>query len=286
MPIYFSFAQHIMWKFCIILLFPIFIFGQRNKVENEFGFWIGGTNYFGDLNNNTSFKGIGPGGGIYLRNNIGHRFAIKHGLSVGVIQFADRWSTNEFNLQRNLSFRSNIIELSSMVELNFFKYLRHNDYNKQGKKWTPYFCVGISLFYFNPQARYNNEWYDLQPLGTEGQTESNYTQKTKYSLFALAIPIGGGLKFNLNKYITIGIEIANRKTFTDYLDDVSTQYTNTLSLPDGDKGIAFRLADRSREIGFANKAEGYQRGTSSKTDDFLMCGITVSYTFWKMKCNF
>lgn len=268
-----------------ILLIPSIVFSQRVKIENEFGFWLGGTNYFGDLNNNTSFAGIGPGAGLFLRNNIGYRFALKHFINAGIVQFADRWSTNEFNIQRNLSFRSNIIEIGSTVELNFLKYVRHNAYYGEGKRWTPYFCVGISLFYFNPQARYNNEWYDLQPLGTEGQNESNYTQKSKYNLIAFAIPIGGGIKYNVNKYLSIGIEIANRKTFTDYLDDVSTQYTNTLSLPDGDKGIAYRLADRSPELGFARKEEGYQRGTSSKNDDFLMGGITISYTFYKMKCN-
>jgi hypothetical protein len=283
----FRFARNLMKKFIyFILFFPFFVSAQVKRVENELGFWLGGANYFGDLNNNTSFKGMGPAAGLYLRNNIGSRIAFKHGVSFGMVQFADRWSDNEFNLQRNLSFRSNIVELSSQFEFNFLSYVRQNVYKSQGKRWTPYFTIGISMFYYNPQARYNNTWYDLQPLGTEGQTETNYTQKSKYSLFSFAVPIGGGIKFNLNKYFSIGIEIANRKTFTDYLDDVSTTYTNALSLPDGDKGIAYRLADRSGEVGFANRPEGYQRGSSSKTDDFLMGGISISYTFWKMKCNF
>lgn len=262
------------------------LFAQQSKVENEIGFWLGGANYFGDLNNGTSFKGMGPAGGLYLRNNIGSRIAFKHSINFGIVQFADRWSKNQFNLQRNLSFRSNIYEISSSLEFNFFKYIRHSVYRRQGMKWTPYLSLGVSLFYYSPQGRYNNEWYDLQPLGTEGQNDPNYTGKTKYNLFAFAIPIGGGIKYNVSRYLSIGIDIANRKTFTDYLDDVSTTYSNPLSLPDADKGIAYRLADRSGEVGAPINQKGKQRGTSSKTDDFIMGGITISYTFYKAKCNF
>ena len=62
------------------------------------------------------------------------------------------------------------------------------------------------MFNFNPQARKfdtdtpfdnddnqtNNEWIDLQPLGTEGQHSSQYPEKTPISLFSL-LPAGMGL---------------------------------------------------------------------------------------------
>jgi hypothetical protein len=274
----------------LIFLFSFFIiynsFAQESKVENEIGFWVGGANYFGDLNNNTSFKGTGPAGGLYLRNNIGSRIALKHSLNFGIVQFADRWSPNEFNQQRNLSFRTNIYEISSQFEFNFLKYIRHSIFKRQGSRWTPFITIGISLFNFSPQGRINDQWYDLQPLGTEGQNDPSYSGKEKYSTIAWAIPIGGGVKYNISRFVTIGIDIANRKTFTDYLDDVSGVYTKTLSLPEGDKGIAYRLADRSGEVGAAIHQAGKQRGTSSKADDYILGGVTISYTFWKYKCNY
>jgi hypothetical protein len=46
----------------------------------------------------------------------------------------------------------------------------------------------------------------------------------EYSLTQLEIPMGGGFKFYLNESFYVGFEILHRKTFTDYIDDVSTKY--------------------------------------------------------------
>jgi len=38
------------------------------------------------------------------------------------------------------------------------------------------------------------------------------------------IPMGGGFKYYIRENIYIGFEILRRKTFTDYIDDVSKKY--------------------------------------------------------------
>ena len=140
---------------------------------------------------------------------------------IGQISGDDRLENRDFLAKaRGLHFKSNIYELSGNVEFNFLPY----ELGNPRYKWTPYLFSGLSMFYFNPQAENaNGEWVDLQPLnGRPG----NYliSRQKKYRLAQFAIPIGGGLKFSLNKVSNIIIEYSFRKTFTDYLDDVSTTY--------------------------------------------------------------
>lgn len=257
-------------------LFSTLLFSQNFEV----GAWMGGANYFGDLNSNSSFAMVRPAGGVFLRNNFNTRWVLKSGISFSQIAFDDKKSPNAFNRQRNLHFKTNVAELSTMIELNFL------DFNKQKKQhWiSPYFTIGFAAFYFNPQAQLNDKWYYLQPLGTEGQNDPSYSKIKKYRLVNFAIPIGGGLKVSVNKNWNIGIFGDIRITFTDYLDDVSGVYPSNLSLPQGTQGISYLFSDRSGEVGEKIGAPGKQRGSSAKNDFYLFTGVSVSYTFFRIKC--
>lgn len=249
---------------------------------HEVGVWGGITNYFGDLNQKASFKCVGPGAGIFYRYNIKYRGAWRTSFNWGIAQFDDAVTNTEWNRQRNLSFRTQIFDVTSMIEFNFLKY------DKGSKKhwFTPYLGTGLSVFFFNPQAQYNGQWYYLQPLGTEGQNDPSYSGVKKYKLFSFAIPIVGGFKFSFAKNWNVAIEAGIRKTFTDYLDDVSGKYPSYASLPGGSTGLAAALSDRSGEVNNGEKIgkAGYQRGQSPESDVYLMGGITISYTFMKTRC--
>lgn len=264
----------------ILFVFFVCFFALINAQRYEIGAWAGVANYFGDLNSNSSFAMVRPGGGIFLRQNFDTRWVLNTGFSVAQVAFDDKKSPNAFNRQRNLSFKSNIIELSAMIELNFL------DFNKQKKQdwFSPYFTVGVAGFYYNPQAKYNGKWYYLQPLGTEGQNDQSYSGVEKYKLIGFAVPIGGGFKFSVGRNWNIGAMGGLRVTFTDYLDDVSGVYTSPLSLPQGTQGIAYALSDRSGEVGEPIGEPGRQRGTSYKKDFYLFMGVTVSYTFFRIRC--
>ncbi len=270
---------HIPFLFCLVVFLnvpSINILAQ----EIEIGAWAGGANYFGDLNNNGSFAMIRPGGGVFLRNNFDTRWTLKSSISFCQVAFDDKKSPNEFNRQRNLMFKSNILELAAMLELNFLEF----DKTKK-KHWiSPYFTIGVALFYFNPQAKYQNKWYFLQQLGTEGQNDQSYSDIKRYRLVNFAIPIGGGLKVSLGRNWNIGIFGDLRVSFTDYLDDVSGVYPSPLSLPEGTRGIAYALSDRSGEVGTRIGEPGKQRGTSKKNDFYLFTGINLSYTIFRIKC--
>lgn len=246
----------------------------------EVGAWVGGANYFGDLNTSSSFAMIRPGGGVFLRNNFDTRWVLKSSFSFAQIAFDDKRSPNDFNRQRNLHFRSNVGELAAMIELNFLEFNK----NKQKHRFSPYFTVGFAVFYFNPQANLNDQWYFLRDFGTEGQNEPAFSGVEKYRVINFAVPIGGGFKYSLNKNWNIGFFGDIRITFTDYLDDVSGLYPSPLSLPDGSQGIAYALSDRSGEVGEPIGEEGKQRGTSLKNDFYLFTGVSISYTFFRLKC--
>ncbi len=239
--------------------------------ELEYGGWVGVSNYFGDLNTNASFEFLGPAGGLFFRYNLGTRFAFKNGINYGKVSFEDAVSEFPYQQVRNLSFKSDIIEFSSHVEFNFFKY----DREKKQYSFTPYLLMGISVFYFNPKAEFEGDIYALQPLETEGE---------KYSKVNFAIPLGGGFKYSFTPYWTIGMEGGFRKTFTDYLDDVGDVYPGVLT-GNGDPSLANNLSDRSGEVTDPPIGkEGKQRGFEETKDSYLFFGISISYSPIRMKC--
>jgi hypothetical protein len=274
-----NFILHFL-KVYLVLAFCILATVKADAQEFEVGAWMGGANYFGDLNSNSSFAMVRPAGGIFLRNNFNTRWTLKSSVSFGQLAFDDKKSANGFNRQRNLHFKSNVGEIAAMLELNFLEF------NKQKKQhwFSPYFTIGFAAFYFNPQAQYQDKWYYLQPLGTEGQTDPSYSGIKKYRIVNFAIPIGGGFKFSLGRNWNLGVFGDLRVTFTDYLDDVSGVYPSPLSLPQGSQGIAYALADRSGEVGEPIGGPGRQRGTSKKDDFYLFAGVSISYTIFRLKC--
>lgn len=263
-------------KIFFLLCIPFSVLAQKHEVGAEVGF----ANYFGDLNYNASFRSIRPMGALFYRTNFDERWSVKSSFSYGQLAFDDKFSKNAFNKQRNLHFKTDIMEVSAMLELNFLEFNKL----KQHKNWSPYFTLGVSVFYFNPQAKLNGQWYYLQPLGTEGQNDYSYSGVKKYRLIDFAIPIGGGFKYSINKNWNIGVFGSVRITFNDYIDDVGGVYASPLSLPEGSKGVAYQLADRSGEVGSPIGNPGNQRASSTKADFYMFAGFSVSYTIFQMKC--
>ena len=263
-------------KILILVLLPLVSMAQKH----EFGVMAGLANYFGDLNYNASFTSVKPMGAVFYRANFNSRWALKSSFSYAQLAFDDKLSKNAFNRQRNLHFRTNVIELSTMMELNFLEFNKL----KQNRRFSPYFTLGLAVFYFDPQAQLNNEWHYLQPLGTEGQNDPSYSGVEKYSLISFAIPIGGGFKYSISKKWTVSMFGELRVAFTDYIDDVGGVYASPLSLPEGSKGLAYQLADRSGEVGPSIGKPGNQRANSGKADFYMFAGFSISYTIFKMKC--
>ena len=146
---------------------------------------------------------------------------------------------------------------------------------------------GIGVFKFNPQAQLNGTWYDLQPLGTEGQGlgalgYDNYAAD-KYALIQICLPFGIGYRYKLNSHMDLAFEIGWRKTFTDYLDDVSTVYAQPDDIVKQSGPVAAKLADRSNEWNDPNISNGYlpdnQRGDPTDDDWYILTGLHFTYIY-------
>lgn len=155
-------------------------------------------------------------------------FAFQHDVFYGTLNGDDSYSVVR-SRDRRFCFRSPIFEFSSKFQVykSFDKEGRYfNLKDIRGEKnfqFTPYLYAGIGFFYFNPKGRYTDgKWYALQPLSTEGQ--GIYTTRKKYSRLQLCVPVGIGFKVLMTPHWLLGIDFGMRKTFTDYIDDVSISY--------------------------------------------------------------
>ncbi len=274
----------------LMLLFSMVLFMSQAFAQQslEFGLNYGFSTYLGDLEakeftfNNSDFA-IGVQGRYNFNSRITGRIAANYGRISG----SDRTTGDGDLINRNLSFRSSILELSFIGEINILNFGAHqeNSRNKKYYRWTPYVFGGVNLFRFNPQANYNNRWYDLQPLGTEGQGVP-LSGKDRYSLTQIGIPLGLGVKYQLNPNIILSFEVGGRKTFTDYLDDVSGTYYNANEINIYNGALAADLAFRGDELANFNgvtPAAGTQRGDDTDDDWYLMNTFTISYKIFKAK---
>lgn len=249
-----------MKKFFLLIIsifFNFLIFAQHNDI----GIFLGGSYYLGDLNPSKQFFLSQPALGLVYSYNFNSRISLRFNLFDGEIEGSD--AKAKFNEIRNLSFRSNIGELSTQLEINFLPYLT----GKKEHPFSPYVFGGISLFKFNPQAEYNGKWYDLQPLKTEGETKP-------YNLISVGIPFGMGIKMNISKRVAVDLEWGLRKTFTDYLDDISKIYVDPTKL---NSSISINLADRSPEVGAPRNVINSQRGNSQNNDWYSFFGVLLIY---------
>ena len=259
--------------FSIIWFSALIGFAQRqNKKSAELGVFLGGSYYIGDLNPIGHFQFTKPAGGVVFRYNINPRLAARANVLFGSIEGHDSYSSSPAAQQRNLSFKSNITEFSAQLEFNFLEYKIGNE----RKKFSPYLFIGLAGFKFNPMAELGNNWVALQPLGTEGQGIAGGASNRKYKLIQMSIPFGVGIKANLAKNIGLSIEWGMRKTFTDYLDDVSTRYYDPAKLAATHGTAAAKLSDPSLNTDPNYSNVGRQRGNPTTKDWYSFSGIVLT----------
>ena len=251
--------------------------------EGEFGIGAGAAHYFGDLNTRAKVNRIKPAATIFFRKNFGNYIAARVGASFAMLGYSDQYNThNEYMYTRNLSFNTNVWELTLQGDFNFFRFMPC----EPEFSFTPYITLGVGVFSYDPYAYINDKKEFLRPLGTEGQT-IGYNGRKPYGTVALCVPFGAGIKYNLTEKINISFEIAHRYTFTDYLDDVSTTFVGVDKFPaTGNGPTAALLQDRSYEIDPNNVigVEGRQRGWSKQKDQYIIVELGVSFNFGTYRC--
>lgn len=280
------------------------------KKSTTLSFNFGPSNYLGDLGGNT-----GIGKAFFYDNNFKKRtffygFSLSHlrreavGLRLaytsGRIAASDHDAAyTDFNdnaytrYKRNLDFRTNISELSLMLEVYPLKVLPYY-YAAHHSPLQPYLLGGIGRFKFNPQGSYFDDiaddyvWVDLHPLRLEGQGMTEYPNRKPYALSQFNMPFGFGLRYETGLKTSLSFEFLGRHLFTDYLDDVSTSYIDPALfdqyLGPEDAALAKLLHNKSGQIDPDDPYRtGQQRGNPGGRDFYYSFNIRLGIRISKMK---
>ena len=253
--------------FCTFILMSFTPAKAQNLHLTLFG---GISNYQGDLQSKKfTFQQANAAFGIGGLFEITEKLYVRGNITFGKISGDDRKSL--VNANRNLSFSSPVTDVHLGLEYDLL--------NSYEKFLTPFVFGGISAFHYNPSTLDSaGRKIFLQPLGTEGQ--GFYQGRTKYTLTQMALPFGAGVKLSLSENIRVRFEFGLRKTFSDYLDDVSTTYADEalLLVNNGQRAVqlAFR-GDENKGNATAYPAAGVKRGNPDSKDWYYFTGVGVSF---------
>jgi hypothetical protein len=266
----------------------------------EGGLTIAPSNFLGDLGGNTgkgstflkdnnfSMTRFFAGGfmAVYPSEFLGARIALNYGKIAGDdAVISGKGGLEEARRARNLNFRSSILEAFVVAEVYptvFFEMDATDVYHK----FRPYAVAGVGMFHFNPKGQdpATGQWVDLKPLSTEGQGFSEYPDRKPYKLWQMNIPLGVGVKYFLNENVSLSFEIIHRKTFTDYIDDVSKDYIEPdlfdNYLTANQAAVADRIYNKSPyridNVG-SLYGPGGKRGTATNNDAYYSCGFKLAF---------
>jgi hypothetical protein len=257
----------------IILFLPCTVFSQNF----HFSGWLGVAGYNGDLKaHSITLSQTHILGSIGMQYDLSEHIAARSYLTFTGLRGDDKKGTVSMQ-ERNLNFKTKFFEWEVSAQYNIFSL---ND-----KWWTPYVFAGIGIYHYNPYTKdtAGNQVF-LKPLSTEG--EGFIAGVNDYKLTGVSIPIGVGFSYALNEDMRLGLEFGYRKTFTDYLDDVSTNYVDKSALLTARGQTAVDLAWRGDEYnGAPYPVGGRERGHANQQDGYYFIALTytVRYFFDKYK---
>jgi hypothetical protein len=300
------------WRcYAVTLLFLSSYFTSLAQTESssffEAGITIGPSNFLGDLgghmgkgttflkDNNIPLTKLMLGAFLTYQPNewLGFRLSGNYGRLEGddaIIK--GKGGMEETRKIRNSNFRSKLYEGTLMLELYptvFFEYDETDIYHKL----RPYGVIGVGVFNFNPQGTdpLNGQWVNLKQLHTEGQGFAEFPERKDYKLTQMNIPMGVGLKYFLSESVNLSLEIIHRKTFTDYIDDVSTTYVDPqlfyYYMPIAQAQLAERMANKTGLQAGSTTVyyPGDKRGTATNNDSYYSVQFKLGFKLGSNRDN-
>jgi hypothetical protein len=271
------------------------------KYRKELVVGIGASGFLGDLGGrNTIGKDNSPVDYEFSKTRmaaqVGFRYKftkninLNSGFNFLSVAGDDKLTTETYRQNRNLNFKSNIYELSTRIEFGITSFKRTGVYSLKSSlgrtnKRISYELigfVGVGAFYHNPKGKdASGKYVSLYNMHTEGQGLPGGPKQ--YKRVGVAIPMGIALHVVLNKYWSVGAELSYRKTFTDYIDDVSGSYYDNTAIANAYGTQAAAMADPSLgQIAGATSPNadgtGAQRGDKNK-DSYMSFQVTVGRFF-------
>jgi len=282
----------------ILLLVPFFLISLYTQAQYKWdvGGSLGAANYLGDIGGGAGTRRdfvldmkmgeTRTAAGAFARRKLGPKFSLQMGFDYAHIQGDDKLSANPERQHRNLNFQNNIYELNVMGQYFFYEINDLGGSYRYRNDFRAYAGIGVAGFHHNPKTLDTD--IPLEPMMNEGHA---------YSLYQFAIPAQLGFYITIDKRYRIGWDLTWRTTFTDYLDDVSTNYVNPATKSKSDPQYANFLYYNNRTPELSNvsaadaAAYGYhtytdskggthvnKRGDPSHNDSYMTSTINFSYT--------
>ncbi|GAB4031579.1 type IX secretion system protein PorG [Spirosoma jeollabukense] len=212
-----------------LVIAGLFISFSTQAQKMEVGGGLGGMLCKGDVSPTLNPRFYRPAGNLFFRYNATRSFSMRAGVAIGGLRGEDRVSGDPFQQARDYSYRTSLSEVTVDFEYNFFNYKPQ----PKVKNWSPYIFGGIGIVNFNNAV-----------IKARGM---------------LAFPLGIGIKYEIKRPWSVGVEFGTRFTNNDYLDG---------------------LGDRT--FGVTNSKLG--QGNPGLNDSYTYTALTVSYTFYKIFC--
>jgi hypothetical protein len=200
--------------------------------KSEVGFGVGTLNYTGDLARSYNVLNSRPAATVFYRANLSQVVSLRAALTGGGIAASDRRPIDAFAEQRDASFSLFLMEASTVMEYHFMNWRD----DKHIMRFMPYLFGGLGIFGISGTGNKPSEYSNVQG----------------------AIPFGLGIKYILNLKWYLSLEFGARKTFFDYLDNVSAG-TNQL-------------------------IKNYQYGNPYDNDVYYFVGFSLTRTFYTIPC--
>jgi hypothetical protein len=184
------------------LLNSIITYSQKSL---EGGLMLGGMYYLGDVNHGRQFHSVKPAAGLFFRQNLNKRWAVRANVVTGSLSASDQAFSSEYQKLRNYSFNTPALEVVAQAEFNFLSYKLGSP--RHTSPFTPYLASGIGfLLTSNSLQAYN-----------------------------ITLPISVGIKLAVSKKLEIGVEWSARKTFSDRIDNLSGSVYDVYALENESK---------------------------------------------------
>ena len=182
----------------LVLLITFICVTITSKAQiHEVGFFVGGSNYIGDVGPEYYINPNNFMGGLIYKWNMNPRISFRGTFTYAQISSDDIDATNRARYIRGIGFNNSLKELAIGIEFSYF------DYNLDSYRdtYTPYLLLEVAAF------NYNVATSESAP----GQYE--YSSKTSF-----AIPFGIGYKTKLFGDFAMALELRARYTFEDDID--------------------------------------------------------------------
>ena len=176
----------------------IFSLNFSNSQMHEFGLFVGGSNFIGDIGSTEFIKPSSSSIGLLYKWNVTTRYSLRASFMSSKLVASDNRSKDINRVSRDFNFKNNIQEFSTGIEFNFFDFNLHDEQ----MYYSPYIYTGINYFK-----------YSLLKMNFSSKIAEKYDEEWNF-----ALPIILGIKTNFSPDFVVGIEFGFRYTLTDNID--------------------------------------------------------------------